>query len=157
MQQALHKKDFNEHLGMILRSRLRVRTSGNLARYVGRQPILFTRKSILVVIFFSDKYKQVGLFLKADKISSSRLKPGSRAFSKLAVKKIGFLQMVQAMLVPDRPRERRNSSFGKTIFSESAKNSLGSLLTSLEISELVNPWSLRRRTESGLWFQSLLS
>ncbi|KAM0990743.1 hypothetical protein ACFX2C_009217 [Malus domestica] len=86
-----------------------------------------------------------------------RLKPGSRAFSKLAVKKIGFLQMVQAILVPDRPRERRNSSFGKTIFSESAKNSLGSLLTSLEISELVNPWSLRRRTESGLWFQSLLS
>ncbi|ONH94898.1 hypothetical protein PRUPE_7G038100 [Prunus persica] len=56
---------------MILCSRLRVRTPGTLARSAGCHPILFTRKSILLTIFFSDKYIQVGFFLKANKISSS--------------------------------------------------------------------------------------
>ncbi|KAB2608403.1 hypothetical protein D8674_011571 [Pyrus ussuriensis x Pyrus communis] len=56
---------------MILRSRLSDRKSGYLARYAGCQPILFTRKSILLLIFFSDRYIQVGFFLKANRISSS--------------------------------------------------------------------------------------
>ncbi|KAM2779274.1 hypothetical protein COP1_014564 [Malus domestica] len=66
--------------------------------------------------------------------------------------------MARAMLAPERPRERKNSSFGKRIFSGSAKSSLGTLLTSLEISELANPWSLRRpRTKYGLSMVSKLT
>ncbi|KAM1396789.1 hypothetical protein ACFX2I_014444 [Malus domestica] len=66
--------------------------------------------------------------------------------------------MARAMLAPERPRERKNSSFGKRIFSGSAKSSLGTLLTSLEISELANPWSLRRpRTKYGLSVVSKLT
>ncbi|CBI32250.3 unnamed protein product, partial [Vitis vinifera] len=56
---------------MIFFSKLRIKTVGYLAIVAGSQPILLTKKSITLIIFFSDDLIHKGSNLNIDIISSS--------------------------------------------------------------------------------------
>ncbi|ONI20844.1 hypothetical protein PRUPE_2G036700 [Prunus persica] len=60
-----------EHLGISLFSILRPRTTGYLAIIPDDHPILFTKRSIACISFFSETIIDSGFFLKAERKSSS--------------------------------------------------------------------------------------